>query len=30
MSHTKTVKVKFGFFNTGTQKLEVSQVFEFN
>ena len=30
MSHTKTVKVTFGFFNTGTQKLEVSQVFEFN
>lgn len=30
MTHTKTVKVTFGFYNTGTQKLEVSQIFEFN
>lgn len=29
MPHTKTVKITFGFNNTDTKKLEISQVFEF-
>lgn len=29
MPHTQTVKVTFGFYNTGTKKLEVSQVFQY-
>lgn len=29
MSHTNPVKVTFGFSNTDTKKLEVSQIFEF-
>lgn len=29
MPHAKTVKITFGFYNTDTKKLEISQVFEF-
>lgn len=29
MSHTNPIKVTFGFYNTDTKKLEVSQIFEF-